>query len=160
MSELVNSLINFLNSLLENSIFLLLLPPALGLVFLISFIYILRAVFTAKGRESKAFHKTVLLIKVPKEKKGEKPESMNAENNLNQTREEVAVAETLFSAIAGLKRESGFMAWLKGRNDHVSFEIVVMDSKISFYVAVPDKIKGFVEQQIHAEYPHPEITEE
>ena len=113
-----------------------------------------------KGRESKAFHKTILLIKVPKEKKGEKPESMSAEASLNQIREEIAVSETLFSAVAGLKRESGFMAWLKGRNDHVSFEIVVKDSKISFYVAVPDKTKGFIEQQVHAQYPHAEITEE
>jgi len=151
---------DFLNNLLANSLFLLLFPPAFGLIILISFLFILKSVFTAKGRESKAFHKTVLLIKVPKEKKGEKPDSTSAEANLNQTREEVAVAETLFSAIAGLKRESGFMAWLRGRNDHVSFEIVVKDSKISFYVAMPDKIKGFLEQQIHAQYPHAEITEE
>ncbi|KKR34341.1 MAG: hypothetical protein UT67_C0017G0003 [Candidatus Magasanikbacteria bacterium GW2011_GWA2_40_10] len=156
----ISDLINLLNNLLENSFFILLIPPVLGLILLISFIYILKAVFTAKGRESKAFHKTILLIKVPKEKKGDKPESTGGDTGLNQTREEVAVAETLFSAIAGLKRESGFMAWLKGRNDHVSFEIVVKDSKISFYVAVPDKIKGFVEQQIHAQYPHAEITEE
>ncbi len=113
-----------------------------------------------KGRESKAFHKTVLLIKVPKEKMGGKSDSMNAEANLNETREEIAVSETIFSAIAGLKREKGIWAWLHGRNDHVSFEIVVKDSKISFYVAVPDKIKGFVEQQVHAQYPHAEITEE
>ena len=146
--------------MLENSLFNLVFPPALGLVLFVSFLFILKSIFTAKGRESKAFHKTVLLIKVPKEKKGEKPDSTSAEANLNDTREEVAVAETLFSAIAGLKRESGFMAWLRGRNDHVSFEIVVKDSKISFYVAMPDKIKGFLEQQIHAQYPHAEITEE
>ncbi|TSC84935.1 MAG: hypothetical protein G01um101413_319 [Parcubacteria group bacterium Gr01-1014_13] len=160
MQEVVNFLINFLNSLLESNLFNLLLPPAFGVVLLVSFIYILRAIFIVKSRESKAFHKTVMLIKVPKEKKGEKAESMNSEANLNQVREEIAVAETLFSAIAGLKRESGFISWLKGRNDHVSFEIVVKDSKISFYVAVPDKTKGFVEQQIHAQYPHAEITEE
>src|SRR3989344_7760802 len=160
MSEFVSFLINSLNNLLQNSLFNLIFPPALGLVLLISLIYILRTIFMIKGRESKAFHKTILLIKVPKEKKGEKPESMSSEASLNQIREEIAVSETLFSAVAGLKRESGFMAWLKGRNDHVSFEIVVKDSKISFYVAVPDKIKGFVEQQVHAQYPHAEITEE
>src|SRR3989344_5609817 len=160
MSEFVSFLINSLNNLLQNSLFNLIFPPALGLVLLISLIYILRTIFMIKGRESKAFHKTILLIKVPKEKKGEKPESMSAEASLNQIREEIAVSETLFSAVAGLKRESGFMAWLKGRNDHVSFEIVVKDSKISFYVAVPDKTKGFIEQQVHAQYPHAEITEE
>ncbi len=160
MSGFVNILINILNDLLANSLFILLFPYALGLVLLISFFYILRTVFMVKGRESKAFHKTVLLIKVPKEKKGEKPESASGDANLNEAREEIAVAETLFSAIAGLKRESGLLTWLRGRNDHVSFEIVVKDSKISFYVAVPDKIKGFVEQQVHAQYPHAEITEE
>ena len=160
MSDFVNFVIGLINTLIENSFFNLIFPPALGVVLIIAFLYILRAVFTVKGRESKAFHKTILLIKVPKEKKGEKPESASADANLNEAREEIAVAETLFSAVAGLKRESGAMAWLRGRNDHVSFEIVVKDSKISFYVAVPDKIKGFLEQQIHAQYPHAEITEE
>lgn len=160
MPAFFNSLNNILNFLLRNSFFRSLLLPALGLIVFISLLYILRAVLMTKSRESKAFHKTILLIKVPKEKKSDKPESSGGENNLNQIREEIAVSETIFSAIAGLKRESGLLAWLKGRNDHVSFEIVVKDSKISFYVAVPDKTKGFVEQQIHAQYPHAEITEE
>jgi hypothetical protein len=160
MSDFLNILSNILTSLLQSSLFSVLFPPTLGAILLISSLYIVRAIFMVKSRESKAFHKSVLLIKVPKEKKGEKPESMSAEASLNEAREEIAVSETLFSAIAGLKRESGFWAWLHGRNDHVSFEIVVKDSKIYFYVAVPDKIKGFVEQQIHAQYPHAEITEE
>ncbi len=151
---------NLFSALSQNELFLLLWPWLLGLAILISFLFILRAIFKIRNKESKAFHKTILLIKVPKEKKGEKPDSASAEENLSQMREGIAVAETLFSSIAGLKRDSGFMAWLKGRNDHVSFEIVVKDSKISFYVAMPDKIKGFVEQQIHAQYPHAEITEE
>ncbi|MEK7680700.1 MAG: type IV secretion system DNA-binding domain-containing protein [Patescibacteria group bacterium] len=128
--------------------------------FIYGFLRVIRTLLIAKGKESKAFHKTILLIKVPKEKKGEKPETANTENNLSQIREEIAVAETLFSAVAGLRRESGFFSWLTGRNDHVAFEIVVKDSRISFYVAVPNKHKNFLEQQIHAQYPHAEITEE
>jgi hypothetical protein len=36
---------------------------------------------------------------------------------------------------------------------------VVQDSKISFYVAVPEKLRQFAEQQIHAQYPNSEISE-
>lgn len=133
---------------------------ALVLIFLISLLFVVRALLVSYGKESKAFHRAILLIRVPKEKKGEKPETSGAEENLNQIREETAIAETLFSSIAGLKKDKGFLAWLKGRNDHLSFEVVVKDNKISFYVAVPDKMKDFVHQQIHAQYPHAEISEE
>ena len=159
-TEALDNLQILLNDLSQNSLFLSALPWALGVIFFVSFLYILRAIFTAKGRQSKAFHKTVLLIKVPKEKKGEKPENSSTDDTINRVREEIAVSETLFSAVAGLKKEKGIISWLRGRNDHVAFEIVVKDNKISFYIIVPDKIKGFIEQQVHAQYPHAEITEE
>jgi len=129
--------------------------------FVIAALYIIRAIFHTKGQEGKAFHKTILLIKVPKEKKSESATQQNSsEQNINQTREQVAIADALFSAIAGLKKDSGFKAWLYGRNDHISFEIITKESLISFYVAVPDRWKNFVEQQIHAQFPHAEITTE
>ena len=93
--------------------------------------FLLKGILHARSRESKAFHRTILLIKVPKERKGEKVE--NAETDrIDQIRQEVAVAETLFSAVAGLRREKGFGAWLRGRNDHSAFEIVAKEGKISF----------------------------
>jgi len=146
--------------LLQNPGVILVMIPILAIAVIVAIIFIARSVLMAKGKEGKAFHKTVLLIRVPKERKGEKTENANAEENLNQLREEIAIAESLFSSIAGLKRESGFMSWFAGGNDHLSFEIVVKDSKISFYVAAPDKIKNFIGQQIHAQYPHAEISEE
>lgn len=119
---------------------------------------LIRKILRAKNLESKAFRKTILLIRVPKEKKGEKLSA--GEDNVVQNREQIAIAATLFSSLAGLKREKGFMAWFLGPKELFSFEIVVVNSKISFYVAIPDKMKDFVEQQIHAQYPHAEITEE
>jgi hypothetical protein len=160
LADLFNYLNGAVNSVLQNQALMLALFPAAIIVFLVILTYLLRSILHARGQQSKAFHKTVLLIKVPKEKKGEKPESASGEANINQIREEIAIAETLFSSVAGLRREKGFLSWLKGRNDHVSFEIVVKDSNISFYVAVPDKTKEFIEQQIHAQYPHAEIGEE
>jgi len=85
---------------------------------------------------------------------------MNQEENITQIRERIAIADTIFSAISGLKREKGLVKWFTGRRDNFSFEVVVKDSKISFYVAVPDKYREFLEQQIHAQYPHAEINEE
>lgn len=145
-------------ALLQDPLILPFLLGGLGIVVMIAGLFILRAILHGRSRTSKAFHKTILLIKVPKENKNS--ESKNGEETITQIREQVAVAETLFSSIAGLRKESGLTAWLFGRNDHVSFEVVTKDSKISFYIAVPDKLKGFVEQQVHAQYPHAEISEE
>ena len=126
---------------------------------LISILFILRSFMHAESRESKAFHRTVLLIKIPKEKKSENQQSGGAEDNINQIREQIAVADTLFASVAGLKPDKGFMSWLRGRNDHLAFEIVSKHSSISFYVAIPNKLRTFLEQQISAQYPHAEITE-
>ena|SRR3989344_2310700 len=132
----------------------------LGFFSFIALLYILRSFFHLLGKESKAFHKTILLIRVPKERKNEGQQNMNQEENITQIRERIAIADTIFSAISGLKREKGLVKWFTGRRDNFSFEIVVKDSKISFYVAVPDKYREFLEQQIHAQYPHAEINEE
>ena len=150
---------DLLNQVLATPLGAALLTYGLLAAALLGVLFLLRAVLHLNSKSGKSFHKTVLLIRVPKEKKNEKQE-MAPQENITTTREQIAVAETLFSSIAGLKPEKGFMAWLRGRNDHLAFEIAVKNNKISFYVAVPDKIKGFLEQQIHAQYPHAEITEE
>ena len=45
--------------------------------------------------------------------------------------------ETVFATIGGLKAQKGFKAWLFGRSDLFTFEIVAHGDKISFYVTVP-----------------------
>ncbi len=152
------TVIDSLGVYLQNPTIFLITLALLGAATLVAALFIVRSIFRAKSRESKAFHKTLLLIRVPKERKNDDPKQ--AEDNINQIREQIAVADTLFSSIAGLHAESGFLKWLRGRNDHVSFEIVTKDNKISFYVAVPDKLKDLVEQQVHAQYPHAEISQE
>ncbi|MDD2758235.1 MAG: type IV secretion system DNA-binding domain-containing protein [Patescibacteria group bacterium] len=144
---------------INNDWLMLAAAAAAVILALIIILNIAKKIFRAKAKAGKAFHRTIMLIKVPKERKGEKSEG-GGEENINQLREQIATTETLFSTIAGLRPEKGFMAWLRGRNDHFAFEIAVKDGKISFYVAVPDKFKTFLEQQIHAQYPHAQITEE
>src|SRR3989338_2853149 len=147
------------NQLLQSQIFFLVAFIFLIVVTAIGALFILRSILQARSKTGKAFHKTVLLVKVPREKINE-DQQKGQEDTLEKVREQIAVADTLFSAAAGLKPEHGLMAWLRGRNDHFAFEIVTKDGKISFYVVVPDKLKTFLEQQIHAQYPHAEITEE
>jgi len=159
MSDIIDLLNQLATFLTENQTAFLIMLFLIGVTGLIAALFILRAILHSRSKASKAFHKTILLIRVPKEKKNES-QQQTGEDNLSQLREQIAVADTLFSSMAGLKHEHGFTKWLRGRNDHIAFEIVAKDSKISFYVTVPDKLKEFIEQQIHAQYPHAEITPE
>lgn len=160
LSEVTVFLGELFGSLFENRVSLLFTLVILGGLGFVGLLYLLRALLHLESRASKAFHRTVLLIKVPKEKKSDAERPQSAEENINQIREQIGVAETLFAAIAGLKRQHGFFKWLRGRTNQLAFELVVKESKISFYVAVPDKLKNFVEQQIHAQYPYAEISQE
>ncbi len=131
----------------------------LFLFILFLLLLIAKKIIKVFNQTSTTFHKSILLIKVPKERKGDDSKSSSGEDNLNQTREQIAVVETLFSSIAGLKSEKGFGRWLFGSKNNFSFEIVVKENKISFFMAVPDKYRNFMEQQIHAQYSDAEITE-
>lgn len=150
--------INNISGLFDNEYIFLLSAIFGAIISFIIFVKIIRVVMHQKAKTNKAFHKTVLLIKVPKDI-GDKIESSGQEN-ISKIREQIATAETIFSTIAGLKPDAGFKTWLMGRNDHMSFEIVVKNAKISFYVAVPDKYRDFLEQQILAQYPHAQISVE
>ena len=155
-----NYIIQLITQAVADPIFLTAMLFVFGLLVFIGMLFVLRAILHAKGHEGKAFHKTIILVRVPKEKKSEGTQGQSQEQNISQTREYIATAETMFSSIAGLKAEKGFSKWFYGRNDHIAFEIVVKEGMISFYIAIPDRWKEFVEQQIHAQYPHAEITPE
>ena len=126
---------------------------ALGLVGLIGF----RAWLILSG-----FHRTskegvvVLLVTLPKFRDEEEAEKTTTKEQKNDA---IGVAETFFSSIGGLKPQKGFLAWLLGRNDHFSFEIVSHEGLIKFYVATPRKLVGTIEQQLLAQHPDAHIEE-
>jgi hypothetical protein len=97
----------------------------------------------------------IFLIKLPKEK----PKDENKDSSLQQMREEISKGETIFSSIGGLKAQRGLSAWLLGRNDNFSFEIVASLGKIAFYAAAPRHLTRYLEQQITAHYPEAVIEE-
>ncbi len=112
-----------------------------------------------KGKSlPKAFQKKVLLISVPKESLQQEKEKAASDSQSN-IKESISVAELLFAAIGGLKPAKGLQTWLWGREDHVSFEIVAHQRHISFYVAAPEYLKVFIEQQIQAQFPSAQIEE-
>jgi len=98
-----------------------------------------------------SFGMTVLLVLVPRY-------NMTADGKPATTEQKIAdqlaVAEMLWTAIGGLKAQRGLWRWLKGRDDHLSLEIVVQGGVISFYIVVPQRLRSFIEQEIHATYPH------
>ncbi len=142
-------------------------PVLLGIVIfllgsgaLLALLFLLRGIFHGRTRAQKAFNRIVLQIQVPKEKKHESQNNQSSqEDRLDFVKEEIGIAETLFSAVAGLKAQHGFHAWLAGRDDTFSFEIVVHNGLIFFYIDTPQRLRVFIEQQIHAQYPYAEIEE-
>ena len=126
----------------------------------LAILFILRALLRSRHQHTKAFDRVVLQILVPKERKSEgQGGQAGQDDRLEQIKEEIAITETFFSTIAGLKAERGLKAFLRGREDHIACEIITRDNLIYFYIDVPRKRRQMIEQQIHAQYPYAEIDE-
>lgn len=133
--------------------YLSLVPNIIGLVLLLFLVAsllvlilnILRRVLSGKSYSD---HQ-VFLVKLPKEK----PEDAQKGFSLAEIKEEIARGETVFSSIGGLRAEKGFKAWLFGRRDIFSFEIVANQQRIAFYVTATKHHVRYLEQQIQAYYP-------
>jgi hypothetical protein len=119
---------------------------------------VLRHFLRKQLRETKGFHKVVLLVTVPKEAPDASAQG-NKEATIAEIKEKIGVAESLFAALGGLSPEKGIKAWFVGREDEIAFEMVMHEGLIHFYVAMPSHLRGFVEEQIHANYPHADIEE-
>lgn len=129
----------------------------LGLITLVLVsLFAVRALYNRRGRAALAFGMKVLLVRVPKETK---KEDVEQSKSTQQIQELISVMETIFSTLGSLTAQRGLGAWLVGREDNFAFEIVAQQSKISFYIAVPDRYRQFIEEQIHAQYPHAEIDD-
>jgi len=121
---------------------------------ILAVILLLKLVRFLAGR-NKHFNQTIFLVRLPKEKPNEK----EIQFDVQHLHEEIAKGETIFASIGGLRAQRGFKAWLLGRDDHFSFEIVAKEKKICFYVVAPKDMSRYLEQQIHAHYPEALIEE-
>jgi len=126
-------------------------------VIIVAGLYLIRYYIQKKARSRKGPQEMVVLrVSVPKHTKDDKG---GQEPSLQQIQEDVGVVETFFASIGGLKPEKGFKAWLYGREDHLSFEIVSHDGLISFYISTPERMRANIEQQLHAQFPDAQIDE-
>ncbi|MDD5222310.1 MAG: type IV secretion system DNA-binding domain-containing protein, partial [Patescibacteria group bacterium] len=125
----------------------------IGIIILFLIIFaVLKNYLKNIARFSTAFDKVVLLITVPKESSGDDNKQQK------QIKDLLSPMEGFFANIGGLKAQHGLKVNFLGRNDHISFEIVInKDGVIRFYVVMPKSLRQFVEQQIHAQHPAAQI---
>jgi len=125
-------------------------------VFFFIVLSLIRRSYTQSGRASHTFKITVLRIRVPKETGGVERKDDESQAKVQEL---ISVMETVFSTLGSLTPEGGIQSWLYGRNDQFSFEIVSHEKKISYYVAVPDQYRNFIEEQIHAQFADAQIDD-
>lgn len=106
----------------------------------------LRKQQSMKGGE---FASITLMVTVPKFKS---EAEAKADDRSADVKEDIAIAETFFSAIGGLKHQKGLKAWLFGRTDELAFEMVAHEKLITFYITVPKYMHQYLEQQLNAQY--------
>src|SRR3989338_3873014 len=118
---------------------------------------IIAAVFAARAalrfwyKKVIGLKKTIFLVSVPKEA-AEKKSELEKQKTLQEIQEEIGAGEKLFAAIGGLHAQRGIVHWFLGRTDLFSFEIVVKEGLIWFYIATPGKYTQYVRDQGHAMY--------
>ena len=95
-----------------------------------------------KKQASETEAAVVLLLQVPR----------------NNEKKELA-AEQMLAAIHGLLTKQAAGLFSTTSHDRISFEIAVVDGRVSFYVWVPERLKSYVEDQIYAQYPNVIISE-
>ncbi|NMC51722.1 type IV secretion system DNA-binding domain-containing protein [Candidatus Kuenenbacteria bacterium] len=133
-----------------------LLVPGIVVLVLLSGLFLIRKILRAGVSLPHAFSKVILRVGLPKEIN---IEDARKDITREQVIEKISQAEELFASIGGLHVSHGLNNFLFGRHDHLSFEIVALDGKINFFVATPNYLRRYIEQQIHAQYPHAQIEE-
>jgi len=122
-------------------------------------VFLLRFKMHRKFRQRGGEHANVtLLVTIPRYRN---QEEAKGNETAQVIKESIAIAETFFAAIGGLKPHHGFgiHAWLAGRPDSIALEIVAHQKLVSFYLNVPRNMLEFVQQQLHAQYSDASLKE-
>lgn len=125
---------------------------------IIAAVFLVRTILRYWHKKAIGVKNVILLISVPKEA-AEKKSELEKQKTLQEIQEEIGAGEKLFAAIGGLHAQRGILHWFLGRTDLFSFEIVVREGLIWFYVATPGKYTQYVRDQVHAMYPNAQIEE-
>src|SRR3989339_109531 len=141
-----------IENLVQNQLFIVYLSVGVVLIIgiLIVALFVLRSYLrkqqSMKGGE---FAPITLMVTVPRFKS---EAEAKADERSADVKEDIAIAETFFSAIGGLKHQKGIKAWFFGRTDEIAFEMVAYEKLITFYITVPKYMHQYLEQQLNAQY--------
>lgn len=139
---------------LLQAVFLRMLPwlIALGLAAaIVGFVFWYLRSFFIKRAHARGGEDTLVTLRITIPRFKNEEDTRQADNAAG-LKEKIALAETLFSAIGGLKPDKGLWAWFVGRTDSFALEIVAHEKLVTFYVTAPRRYQEFVEQQIHAQW--------
>ncbi|MBU0598369.1 type IV secretion system DNA-binding domain-containing protein [Patescibacteria group bacterium] len=144
-----------ITQLLENPAFPVVLVAVSVLILMAGGFFIFFKYLRSNKHVPFALRMTMLLVTVPKES-----EIKDEEGRQSKTMAEMlAEAEAWFTALGGMKAERGMASNIAGRHDQFSLEIVAHEGLISFFVVVPNYLRSYMEQHIHAQYPKSQIEE-
>lgn len=90
--------------------------------------------------------RSIFLVTLPKEAAEEDAKKDSGQKK--EPKDLIAIMETLYSSLSGL-----------GYKNFLTFDIIYDRGLIKFFVAGPERMASYIEQQIHAEFPHAEIRE-
>ncbi|MBI2482609.1 type IV secretion system DNA-binding domain-containing protein [Candidatus Uhrbacteria bacterium] len=119
----------------------------LAIVCIVVVLFIVRAIARRSAMLRAAFDLVVLQVLVPKDAQG----GDKGDQSIQKIQEAIAKTEVFFTSIGGLRAQRGMGSWFRGRTDHIAFEIVAHDGQVKFFVAVPNALRSFLEEQLHAQ---------
>ncbi|MCH7492717.1 type IV secretion system DNA-binding domain-containing protein [Patescibacteria group bacterium] len=144
-----------MSKLMENTAFPFILAGLTIIIVGVVVVFFVRRHLRSEKSLPQSLQKAMLLVTLPKES-----EEKDGEGQRASTPAELLVeAEAWFTALGGMKAQRGTSAYMSGRHDHFSLEIVALNGVISFYVVVPQYLKEYMEHQINAQYPRAQIEE-
>jgi hypothetical protein len=147
-----NQIVN-LDSDILGQVFLYLAVVLATFAVLFIILVIFRRVLSSVKFRPISFHSKVFLLTVPQR-------SLDDNENQKDIKDLLSALDNFYANLGGMRAQRGFKAWLFGRQDAWSFEIVVgADSLISFYMAVPAYLADYFTQQFLSQYPHLQIDE-
>lgn len=128
-----------------------------ALVFVL-LLLIARKIIRHLANKNSHHDQAIYLVKLPKDKSSQ-DQAKESSSMQQKLHDEIAKSEMILASIGGLRAERSFKAWLYGRKDHFSFEIVANNKLISFYATAPREMGRYLEQQIQAHYPEAVMEE-
>ena len=121
-------------------------------------IFLLRYFLQHQTAWRTSFQQTVLQVRVPKESAEVEAEKEQAHQK-GGLKEDIAVAETLYANLYGLRQKTAWRDFFYGVQNYFSLEMVVQEGLIKFFVVCPKNLAEQIEQQIHAQYPYAEVNQ-